>query len=478
MPTGRVERALRICLRVLAIAALLASLKRDLSYDLHPNKHLRPYDFRATYCGAYVTVRHGNPYAAAPLRRCEASLLKKSDLPLPNQALPATLPPYGQVLFSPLGFLDSLNAQRAFYALSFGALLASIWAISRLSGLSWEVVTIPLVFGLYAPASRLGAVAVFAFTGVAFTAYFYQRGRYAACAVAFCVAMLQPQTGLAIWVALLLKQPRMRVPLLLAAVALAALCLPLGIERSVEYLQSLRIHSIAEEYQNTQLSLTYLLRHVGLSEQGAAMWGSVAYLLWLVCGAAYVRMRPETDAFDVLLPATIAVLPGSFVQTIYLATALIPALMLLRNRASLRAFLGMALIATAWQPILRPAGDTYLALSLLGTSVLIALLFPMRRSGWLIPVWLIGVLGYCAFGMLPLPFEHPVPAARSEPAFASAEWYAYRVAQPGPTPDVWVRKLPYVAGLLLILTAALAKGRRGQCPPPGVLDAGCEPLLG
>jgi hypothetical protein len=448
------------CIQLLALVALALSLKRDVAFELHPAKHMRPYDFRATYCGEYVTAHGGNPYLSQPLRDCEVSMEHNAVLPLPNQALPATLPPYAQIIFSPLGYLDSIKAQTVFYTVSFIVFLSAIWAVAQLSALPLAVVTVPLIFGLYVQSSKLGAIAVLAFAGLAFTALFYERKQYAACAVAACVTMLQPQTGLVLFAALFVSEARMRIPIAIAAVFLALCSLPVGYETALSYIQSLGVHARAEEYQNTQLSLTFLARHLGMSEPAAAMLGSCTYLIWFACAVVYARFFAPNNAFRVLVPAMIAVLPASFVQTIYLAGALIPALILIRRNQSSLALFGIALLSIAWQPIEHHLSwNLYLGLSILGACLLAVFTLRTKQVAWIVPSIAVGALGFCAAYIHQLPLEHALPMMSPEPRFASAEWYAYRVAQYGPFLDIWMQKLTFVGGLLCIVIAALRNVR-------------------
>ena len=83
---------LRRCMQIIAVISLLALIKRDIDSSLHPQHRGVPFDFRATYCGEYVTAHHGNPYLSQPLRSCEISVDDKLQFPLPDEALPATLP--------------------------------------------------------------------------------------------------------------------------------------------------------------------------------------------------------------------------------------------------------------------------------------------------------------------------------------------------------------------------------------------------
>ena len=365
-----------------------------------------------------------------------------------------------------------------FFVLSFAALLATIWAVSRLSLMPLALVTTPLVFGVYEPSSKLGAVAMLATAGVALTALLYERKRYFASAAAFCLTMLQPQTGLVLFIALFVKEAKMRVPLAVAALVLGALCLPMSGE-IVSYFQALAIHARAEQYQNGQLSLTYLVRHLGMPEMQASQIGSAAYLVWIIAAVVAVMRRTQRDAFDVLLPAMIAVLPGSFVQTIYLAPAIIPALICVRRYQSIAAFAGLAILSTVWQPLLKPSYDLYLAMSLCGVVLVAINEFSPKQRFLSAGVYAIAALAFCGLFQHSLPPEPRVALPLAEPRFASSEWYIYLVNQTGPTFDTWMQKVLWLGALLCVIAAAVKKAYEPRRDPSygylqgGVSGVGC-----
>lgn len=450
-------------MQIAAILVLLLSVKRDLSLNFHSDRHPTPYDFRAIYCGEYVTVHEGNPYLARPLRDCEVASTKNQHFnlneekikvfPLPNEALPATFPPFALNAFAPLGYLSELNAQRLLYVLGFIAFLATIWIIATLVELPLALVTIVFTCGMYTQSSVVGAIAPLSTLGMALTAYFYTKQKYIATSVSFLLTMLEPQTGIALFAALFLKERFMRIPLIGAALFLFALCLPFhGMERLLEYPQMLAIHSRAEEYEIYQLSLTYIVHLLGTPERLSATLGTMAYAIYVATSLIYIRKQPQNSALVVAIPAAFSVLPGSFVHSVYLANMFLAALLFFKKYDSMFALAGVALIATSWQPILRPAYDIYLFSSVLAFAAIAMYTRFRGRERWIAPLWVFFTLLYCKL-FVRTPEQTAVPPSLIPAHYASEEWYHFLSMQHEPIAEVWFLKIPLFLGMACILLA-------------------------
>jgi len=307
---------------------------------------------------------------------------------------------------------------------------------------------------MYNQSSILGAIASISTVGLAFTALFYQRKQYILCAIMALFIMLQPQTGLAILAALFVKEARMRIPLIGVGIILLALTIPYhGIEKSFEYTHMLAIHSRAEEYDDYQLSLTYIVRALGTPEGLSVTIGTIAYCFYALIGIFWVRRYQHNDALVVAIPAALSVLPGSFVHILYLSNMFIAGLILTKRYNSMLAIGGIALIATSWQQVMRPSYDLLLFDSILGFLSIGMYLFHTGKQRWIAPIWAALTFAFCAFFVPPAPPGKLVPSLPYQAHFASEEWYHFLALQNNAGAWVWVLKIPYFLGMAGIMIA-------------------------
>jgi len=312
-------------------------------------------DFNAFYCAGAAVNRGADPYLAEPIGSCEAAAkpwgLYRTP---PHLVYPAPLPGYALGFFGLLACLPYGVAAAAWTVLLSGAFWTTVAATRALLGgpLVPLVAAYALVDG-YA-SFALGQVAPFAVLGIVLAAWAGRADRSRVAVLGIGLAAIEPHLALPAALSLLIRRPRLRVPLVLLAVGLAAVSLgAIGPERNAEYfLRVLPAHTAAETANEKQFSLTHAAWRLGLSESAAARGGDASYALMTLLGilcAGSVARRMRDGAYLVAVPSLFLLVGGPFVHIVQMAAA-IPAALLLHRHAETpaeRRLLGVAIAALA-----------------------------------------------------------------------------------------------------------------------------------
>jgi len=153
-------------------------------------------------------------------------------------------------------------------------------------------------------------------------------------ALGLLIALVEPHAAATAIVATFLVAPRTRVPLAIGvAVLVAASVAAFGPDLWRMYATTLPIHAAAEVRQPYQYSTTWLAHALGASASLAPRIGALWYALTALAAITAValhRERAVRTGAAVLLPATCAVLGGTFVHVPQIVVALVPALVYLR----------------------------------------------------------------------------------------------------------------------------------------------------
>jgi hypothetical protein len=425
-----------------AAVAVLAALLSRLYVFGADGPITNPTDFRAFYCGGAALAHGANPYRVEPLRSCERETLAQSGLHMDERhVLPAPFPPYALLAFAAFSALPFRLATEVWLALDLLALAACVACVARLSAVRPVLVALAFVASAGFASLVIGQIVPLVLAALAYAALCARRGDGVGAALAMTVASLEPHLALPAWCGLLLFAPRTRVPLACAAAFLVAASLAAGPALNVEYVtQIVPSHARSELYNfAAQYSLSALLVTLGAAANVALRLGSLSYLLALAGGlwlGDLLRRRFDDAAFAVTTPVASVLLGGPFLHGHQLAAALPLGLMLvgrLRPRTLLYVATVAAVCALAvpWES--------------LAESSLVADRLPLKAAAHAGPRL-----------RVPAPNE---PLERSYTAFMDA--YAER-SDPRTLAEQFATKLPTWYGLIAVLIAAsaLASGRR------------------
>lgn len=330
MSRKSVERGVIVVLAVLAFARAVSDLNG-------PNAFI---DLQPMYCAGATILSHGNPYAVQPLRHCEIA----HGLPPGSSVVPAPVPGYVLAVFALLAALPYDAIEVAFALAGTASFVCIVVLTARLAKISPIVPMLVMLWTVgYRPVNN-GQLSIFATLGIVVAAFAVQRKRWWLAAAATGLALIQPQFGLAVAIALAFFFPRVRVPLAAVAVLIVGMSFAMGPAQSVAYLTTeLPRHAAAEVFWPYQYSLTWLLAYEGIGERAALAAGSLSTIVLLILGTLTAgRFARNGDAdLSVLGAAAFATLFGSFIH-IQQIESIMPAAVVLLARAR----------AAAWMPAL------------------------------------------------------------------------------------------------------------------------------
>jgi hypothetical protein len=425
-------------------------------------------DFRAFYCAARVTKQGANPYLAQPLRTCEISIgrnlfFRKN----PGVTIPAPLPGYALAALEPLGALPFVLAATLWTTLLLCACAASIATLSRFAGIEWQVALAVFALSLCTISLPFGEVVPLALACICAATYFAWQSRWRSAALFAAGAMIEPHLGLPVCIALFFWAPATRLPLVLSLGVLAIVSLAvLGPATNFEYFTSvLPAHALSEIARDTQYSLTAVLFSLGAPASVALRMGLLWYGAMLALGtfvAGLLARKTGNNAFFVCVPPAFAVFGGSFIHVTQIAAALPAAVLLIaaeKNEQHLVATIALLLLAVPWTWAISPA-------------LIIAPLFPVGYLAWhywkgnarvaLLAALAAGVL---LWGLVELAGGAPgvVAHARTvaiDPRLAEATWSNFTQKSSTNGIAAWMLRVPTWAGLLVLLTRAIAYAPR------------------
>jgi len=288
-------------------------------------------DFRAFYAAGEVVARdRADPYLYEPLFERE----QQNSRARLEIAVPSPLPPFD---FLPLWVLGNRPFRVAAAAMALAILVAGAVtsvAVARSSRIpvALAVAAVFLVVELFS--LHLGQVAPVAIAGIAVATWALRVDRPRVAALGLLIALVEPHAAATAIVATFLVAPRTRVPLAIGvAVLVAASVAAFGPDLWRMYATTLPIHAAAEVRQPYQYSTTWLAHALGASASLAPRIGALWYALTALAAITAValhRERAVRTGAAVLLPATCAVLGGTFVHVPQIVVALVPALVYLR----------------------------------------------------------------------------------------------------------------------------------------------------
>lgn len=289
--------------------------------------------FKAFYC-AGVAVREGHdPYRVEPLRSCERRL-ELTRFP-DGYVEPAPLPGYDFLPFVALSLLPAKWASLLFAlalvvatAISAKCLSASIRAPSAAILLALTPLTLlNVAFGEIAPLATLA---------ICCAAYYAGRERWREAGIATALALIQPNVGLAVVLAMLVFAPRARVAIVVTGGILGAASLALlGIAGNAElFLSVLPLMARAELAASDQFSSSRLLYALGASPQAALLIAQICFAITLSFGvllAGRFAKAGQRDMLALLPPAAVTLL-GVYLHDLQILIA-VPAALVVASRA-------------------------------------------------------------------------------------------------------------------------------------------------
>ena len=248
----------------------------------------------------------------------------------------------------------------------------------------------------------------------------------------------------------------------LALVSLAVL----GAATNFEYFTSvLPAHALSEVARDTQYSLTAVLFSLGAPESVALRTGLLWYAAMLALGTfvgGLLARKTGNNAFFVCIPPAFAVFGGSFIHVTQIAAALPAAVLLIscakKEQQSLAA-IALLLLAVPWTWAISPA-------------LVIAPLFPVGYLAW--HYWngnarvaLLAALAAAVllWSLVELAGAAPGIAAHArtlaiDPRLAEATWSDFTQKSSTNGVAAWMLRVPTWAGLLLLLSRAIAYAPR------------------
>jgi hypothetical protein len=423
-------------------------------------------DFRAFYCASRLASERQDPYRAAPLHACEVSAAPSVFFTRnPNVTVPAPLPGYALAFIAPLARLPFGIAASMWTAIAIAAIVISIVSLQRVSGFALPLIVAALTLSVGMTSLPFGENIPIAIAALCVCAWFAAGGRWRAASVAACIAMIEPQLGLAACLGLFIWVKQSRAILCGAAFLFAIVSLwLLGPTTNLEYvLRVVPAQALSEAARDTQYSLSTILIGLGTTHSLALRIAAVQSLLLVICGILVGRLlaqRYANDAFLVLIPAAFAVIGGSYVHITQIAAAIPAATLLLRyaGRSRSAVLTGMVVLTVPWlhAPFLVTAFAVPVALLIweLGernarltmASALVTLLF---------------VLGVASIVAQPKTnATRQVTASTIDPDLPQASWSQFSGGGSS-TEDFasWAERLPTWIGLLLIACGGVAESR-------------------
>ncbi len=294
-------------------------------------------DFTAFYCAGSVVRDHGDPYRAQPLGACEASVASEGIYDVRGVVMPAPLPPYALAPFAALAGLRYERALMAWRLLLLVAITATIAALRKVARLPWLAIAIALLMIDAIDDVSQGQPVPLVVAAIALAAWALSRGADRWAGVAACITMFEPHVGLPVCLSLYLYRPAARASLLCGSIVAAALSvIMLPASTSVEYVtRVLPQHAASEIPWFFQYSLTNALYSLGVSGEASLILGSLSYVAMLSIAliiAPRAAARLDEPGLLVALPAALVIFGGTYIHLSQIALA-IPAALLLAGRA-------------------------------------------------------------------------------------------------------------------------------------------------
>ncbi len=432
-------------------------------------------DYGAFYCGAKVVAAGEDPYRVGPLRACENALpvWEPGDDPAHRFTVPSPLPGVGFLLFLPFALLPYVASHALWLAFGIACSAALLIALERLVALPRAFVYAAALLPLVCVPLDIGQPTIFAILALACGAHLVRAGRERTAGAVMCLAFVQPHLALPALAGAFLWLPRTRASIVAGALAaVAATVAILGRSTALEYVTTvLPMHASVETREHMQFSLTFVLTLLHVPARVALDAGLASYVVLTLVGVVAGRRlaRRESDpAYYVLLAPACSVLGGSYVHVQQIAVAIPVGLMLYARRREVGAWAAAIpwLLAFPW---LFAALEPYLYLPLFAlvatTLALSSGVERMRAIALGAAVVAVGLVATSSHVRLDIPKTEP-PAPLAASALTDRSWGEFLDwIEPAPLPETVLWKIPTWIGLVCIVAAATARGRRGSFVP-------------
>ena len=326
----------RTILQYAIIALLVAVIALQISHVWHARDPAGRYtsmsrDFGDFYCAGATRNAGGDPYLLQPFDACGTKGPRYRPVYVDAHRAPAPIPGYDVALFRVFALLPFGTAAFAWLGVSILALLCAVVFGARLSRLPPLIVFAALVLPCFRFSLEWGQLLPIAIGALAVAAYCVSLRRYALAGVAASLTLIEPHLGLPVCLAMFLLLPRCRPAVAASCVVLAlASIATLGLATNLDYVRDVVPLQIAAEVpSNNQMSLTWLLYWLGVSQSVAIKLGMLSYYVTLAAGIWLARRCAR--AFDapelsILVPPAIAVIGGPFIHSVQTTIAILPAL--------------------------------------------------------------------------------------------------------------------------------------------------------
>jgi len=288
-------------------------------------------DFADFYCAGATRNAGQNPYLSKPFDTCGTKSSRYRPVYVDAHRAPAPIPGYDVALFRALAMLPFSAAASVWLVISIGALLTVVVVGARLSGLPPAIVFASLALPCFRITLEWGQLVPVAMGSLALAAYCVQTRRYTLAGIAVAATLIEPHLGLPACLAMFVWLPRTRIAVAGAGALLALVSLgTLGVSANFEYFREIvPLQIAAEAPASNQMSLTWILYWMGVSQTLAIKLGVFSYYVavaagvWLAGRCARAAKAPE---LIVLVPPAIAVIGGPFIHSVQTGVAILPAL--------------------------------------------------------------------------------------------------------------------------------------------------------
>jgi hypothetical protein len=307
-------------------------------------------DFHAFYCSGVVVAAGDDSYRVEPLRTCEhEGNIREAPLRR-GSVVPAPLPGYDLAIFVLLAKLPYPVAVVIWQLLLWCAVGATAFALTRLTGIAPATVIAAILLSDGYISSFTGQLAPFSVAGIALSAYFASRKRFAWSALAAIVALCEPHVAIGSLLALLFFVPASRWAAAIGIVFLAGLTYATtGFARALEYVRDvLPRHALSEVAHERQYSLTSILHLAHVGDASAVLAGELSFVVMLIAGlivAARLRAATGEDAFLIVIPPAFTLIGGAYIHDVQIAAAIPAALLLYAKVPERRGLIVPALLA-------------------------------------------------------------------------------------------------------------------------------------
>ena len=407
-------------------------------------------DFKAFWCAGSVLSHGGDPYAAAPMVRCEYADPAFRPYHSALVAIPAPLPGYALLPFAALAHLPYAVAAMLWLAALVISTVACVILCAKLSGRSLLLCAAAFLLPALALWLPVGEIVPVALAGALLAAYAMRLGRPIIMIVGLVLLALEPHLALGVWIAAALYDRRNIVPIAGVAFALLALW-ALGADGSpLAYLRTvLPLHAYAELPRDNQYSLSWIAFALGASQHFALTAGTASYALFTGAGVVLGRLlaRETRDPFPLIATVLFAeVFGGTFIHDTQTAVA-IPAALILSDAALMCLVVPWLLISK--EPLILPV--TIANCAIVARNLRIPKVTPLMT--WCAATILVLVFFTLRIRHMAPPQPLAFPLAGS--VFASGPWGAYVWAHYADFGVMsWAVKLPTWTGLILLWIAA------------------------